>query len=138
MSIRSCTCSSCLTHFLPIRQEFDFFTRDRRKCLRSPCYDIIHVRWSSNFEKCDGSILNYPFGGCFTKPPVFCTRKIENGLVQREGKLTPTILLAIPWCTCIHNMGILSQTMLDSSHNIGHLTWSQETSNEIGHFMKVF
>ena len=37
--------------FLPNRQEFVFFTRNRQKCLRSPCYEIIHVSWSSIFFK---------------------------------------------------------------------------------------
>src|SRR3954470_7896228 len=59
MSIVSCTCSSYLTHFLPIRQEFVFFTRGGRKGFRSPCWYIVHIRWFSIFVKCGGSFLNY-------------------------------------------------------------------------------
>ncbi len=97
MSIGSCTCSSYLTHFLPIRQEFVFFTKGGRKGFGSPYWDIVYIRWYSIFEKCSGSILNYPFGGCFTKPPIFCTRKMENDfLVRQKGKLPPATLFAIP------------------------------------------
>ena len=81
MPIRSCTCSSYLTHFLPFRQEFVFFTWSGRKGLRSPCWDIVHLRWYSIFEKWGGSILNYPFGGCFIKSLVFFAKKIENGFL---------------------------------------------------------
>src|SRR4051812_14334598 len=93
MSIGSCTCSSYLTHFLPIQQEFVFFTRGVRKGLRSPCWDIVHIRRSNIFVKYGGIILNYPFGVCFTKPSVFYARKMENGfLVRRKGKLPPATL----------------------------------------------
>src|SRR3954469_7420416 len=54
MSIVSYTCSSYLTHFLPIRQEFVFFTRGGRKGFTSPCWYIVHIRWSSIFVKCVG------------------------------------------------------------------------------------
>src|SRR3954468_1963707 len=97
MSIGSCTCSSYLTHFLPIRQEFVFSTKGGWKGFGSPCWYIVHIRWYSIFVKCGGSILNYPFGGCFTKSSVFYARKIENGfLVRRKGKLPPATLFAIP------------------------------------------
>ena len=36
MSIRSYTCSSYLTHFLPIRQEFVFFTKGGWKGFGTP------------------------------------------------------------------------------------------------------
>src|SRR3954466_12284840 len=97
MSIVSCTCSSYLTHFLPIRQEFIFFTRGGRKRFRSPCWYIVHIRWSSIFVKCGGDFLNYPFGGCFTRPSVFSARKTENAfLVRQKGKLPLATLFAIP------------------------------------------
>ena len=78
MSIRSCTYSSNLTDFLPTRQEFVFLTRDGRKGVRNPGFEIVHVRWSSIFFKWDGTIGKLSFGGCFTKHPVFWTRKMEN------------------------------------------------------------
>ena len=79
MIIRSCTCSSNLTDFLLIRQKFVFFIKSGRKGLRYPGWDIVHVRWSSIFEKCGGTILKLVFGGCFTKHLVLGTRKMENG-----------------------------------------------------------
>ena len=97
MSIGSCTCSSYLTHFLPIQQEFVFFTRDEQKGLRYPGWDIVHVRSSNIFTKCGGTILKLSFGGCFTKRPVFCARKMENGFsVRQKGKFSPATLFAIP------------------------------------------
>ena len=51
MRIRSCTCSSNLTDFLPIRQEFVFFTRGGQEGLSYPGWEIVHVRCSSIFEK---------------------------------------------------------------------------------------
>src|SRR3954467_3805800 len=86
MSIGSCTYRSNRTHFLPIRQEFVFFARGERKGLRYPGWDIVHVRWSSIFTKCGGTILKMLFGGCFTKRPVFCARKMENGFPVRKRK----------------------------------------------------
>ena len=83
MSIRLCTCSLYLTHFLPIRQEFVFFARGERKGLR--------------YLGCGGTILKLSFGGCFTKRPVFCARKMENGFsVRRKGKLPPATLFSMP------------------------------------------
>ena len=112
MSIISCTYSSALTDFLPIRQEFIFFMKGVRKGLRYPGWGVVHLRLPSIFEKWGGSILNLSFGGCFTKYPIFSTRKIENTLsVRRKGKLPPVTLIVIPGCTCVHNMGRLSQTM---------------------------
>src|SRR3954468_21930690 len=96
MSIISCTCSSNLTHFLLIRQEFVFFTRGERKGLRYPGWEIVHSIWSSIFEKCGIIILKLSFGGCFTKTPLFCTRKLKNGFsVRRKGKLPPATLFTI-------------------------------------------
>ena len=88
MSIRSCTYSSNLIDFLPIRQEFVFFTRDGRKGLRNPGSEIMHVRWSSIFEKYGGTIGKLSFGGCFTKHPVFWIRKmaLENILIFIQHK----------------------------------------------------
>src|SRR4051812_29866370 len=82
--VRSCTCSTNRTHFLPIQQTFFLFTRDGRKGLRCPGWDIVHVRWSSILEKWDGGILKQHFGGYFTKRPVFCVRKMENGFSVRR------------------------------------------------------
>ena len=108
MRIISCTCSSDLTDFLPIRQEFIFFTKGGRKGLRRPGWDVVNLRLPSIFEKWGGTILNLSFGGCFTKYPVFGTRKIENtSLVRRKEKLPPTTLIVIPGCTCVHKMGTL-------------------------------
>ena len=81
MSIVSCTYSSYLTHFLPIRQEFVFFMRDGQKGSRYTGWEIVHIRWSSIFVKCGGGFLNYPFGGFFTKPSVFYARKMENAFL---------------------------------------------------------
>ena len=90
MSIRSCTYSSNLIVFLPIRQEFVFFTRDGRKGLRNPGSEIMHVRWSSIFEKWGGTIGKLLFGGCFTKHPFFGLRKwkmaLENYLIFIQHK----------------------------------------------------
>ena len=58
MSIRSCTCSSYLTHFLPIRQEFVFFTKGGWKGFGTPCWDIVHIMWYIILVKYGGSILN--------------------------------------------------------------------------------
>src|SRR4051812_33433688 len=97
MSIGSYTCSSNRTHFLPIRQEFVFFASGERKGLRYHGWDIVHLRWSNIFTKCGGTILKLSFGGCFTKLPVFCARKMENGFSMRQkGKLSPATLFAIP------------------------------------------
>ena len=57
MSIRSYTCSSNLTDFLPIRQEFVFFIKSGRKGLRYPSWEFVHVNWSTIFEKWGGTIL---------------------------------------------------------------------------------
>ena len=112
MSIRSYTCSSNLTDFVPIRNEFVFFTRGGQKGLRYPGWEIVHVRWYSIFEKWGSTILKLVFGGCFTKHLVLGTRKMENGFsVRRNGKLPPATLFVIPRCTCVHNMDTLSQTM---------------------------
>ena len=51
MSIRSCTCSSNLTDFLLIRQEFVFFTEGGGKGLRHRRQNLVHVRLPSIFEK---------------------------------------------------------------------------------------
>src|SRR4051794_32075097 len=97
MSNISCTFSSNLTHFLPIQQEFVFFTRGERKGLRFVGWEIVHSIWSSIFEKYGIIILKLSFGGCFAKHPVFCTRKMKNGfLVRRKGKLPPATLFSIP------------------------------------------
>ena len=83
-----------------------------RKVLDTPVGTFVNVRWSIILEKCGAGISKLSFGGWFTKRPVFCARKIENGFsVRRQGKLSPATLFAIPWCTCMHNMGTLSQTM---------------------------
>ena len=112
MSNISCTCSSDLTDFLPIRQEFIFFTKGGGKGLRHPGWDFVHLRLPSIFEKWGGTILNLSFGGCFTKYPIFGTQKIENTFsVRRKGKLPTATLIVIPGCTCVINMGTLSQTM---------------------------
>src|SRR3954463_7705343 len=112
MGDRSCTCSTNRTHFLPIRQKFVLFTRDGRKGLRCPRWEIVHVRWSSILGKWDGIILKRHFGGYFTKRPVFCARKMEKGFsMQQKGKLPPSILFSIPISIFMHNMGTLSQTM---------------------------
>ena len=112
MSIISCTCSSDLTDFQPIQQEFIFFTKGGGKGLRYPGWDVVHLRLPSIFEKWGGTILNLSFGGYFTKYLIFGTRKIENRFsVRRKGKLPPATLIVIPRCTCVHNMGTLSQTM---------------------------
>ena len=76
----ACTSFTNMTDFLPIRQEFVFFMRGGRKGLRYPGSEIVHVRWSSTFEKCGGIIVKLSFGGCFTKHPLFGTRKMENGI----------------------------------------------------------
>src|SRR3954462_12374122 len=103
MSFISCTCSSNRTHFLPIRQELVFFARGGRKCLRYPGWDIVHVRWSTIFEKWGGSILKLSFGGRVTKRLIFCARKMENGFsLRRKGKLPTAILITIPRCTRVH------------------------------------
>src|SRR4051812_10082334 len=112
MGVRSCTCSTNRTHFLPIRQTFVLFTRDGRKGLKCPGWEIVHVRWSSILEKWDGSILKQHFGGYFTKRPVFWDRKMENGFfMRRKGKLHPPTLFSISMSTCMHNMRTASQTM---------------------------
>src|SRR3954464_3763972 len=109
---RSCTCSTIQTHFLPIRQTFVLFTRDGRKGLRCPGWEIFHVRWSSILVKWDGSILKQHFGGYFRKRLVFCPRKMEKGFsVRQKGKLPPATSFSIPMSTCMHNMGTSSQTM---------------------------
>src|SRR3954462_14633723 len=111
---RSCTCSTNQTHFMPIRQTFVLFTRDGRKGLIYPGWEIVHVRWSSILEKWDDSILKQYFGGYFTKRPVFCARKMENGFsVRRKGKLPPATLFSIPMSTCMHNMD--TTTLIGSS-----------------------
>ena len=84
-----------------------------QKGLRYPGWKIVHVMWSIIFEKGGGTILKLLFGGCFTKLLVLGNRKIENGfLARRNGKLPPATLFVISGCTCVPNMGILSQTML--------------------------
>ena len=55
LSIISYTCSSNLAGLLPIRQEFVFFMRGGRKGSRYTGWEIIHLRWSSIFEKCVGT-----------------------------------------------------------------------------------
>ena len=40
-----------------IRQEFVFFIKSGRKGLRYPGWEIVHVSWSSIFEKWGGTIL---------------------------------------------------------------------------------
>src|SRR3954470_3896909 len=110
--VRSCTCRTNQTHFLPIRQTFVLFTRDGRKCLRCPGWEIVHVRWSSILGKWDGSILKQHFGGYFTKRPIFYARKMEKGFsVRQKGKLPPATLFSIPMYTHMHNMGTTSQTI---------------------------
>jgi len=124
MRIRSCTCSSNLTDFLPIRQEFVFFTRGGQEGLSYPGWEIVHVRCSSIFEKWGATIVKLLFGGCFTKHPVFGTRKMENGfLVRRKGKLPWATLFAMPRCTCVHNMAHYHKLCHRCGHNIGHLPW---------------
>src|SRR4051812_13546217 len=123
MGIGSRTCSSNRTHFLPIRQEFVFFARGERKGLTYPGLDIVYVRWSNIFTKCGGTILKLSFGGCFTKRPVFCARKMENRFsVRRRGKIllqhySPSHDTYV--CTIWAHYHKLC---LDSSHNTGHLT----------------
>src|SRR3954462_3956618 len=85
MGVRSCTCSTNRTHFLPIQQTFVLFTRDERKGLRYPGWEIVHVRWSSILEKWDDSILKQHFGGCFTKRSVFCARKMAFSCDEKEN-----------------------------------------------------
>src|SRR3954462_8415367 len=109
---RSCTCSTNRTHFLPIRQTFVLFTRDGRKGLRCTGWEIVHVRWSSLFGNWDGSIVKRPFGGYFTKRPVFCARKMEKGFsVRQKVKRPRASLFSIPMSTHMHKMGTTSQTM---------------------------
>ena len=78
MSIRSFTCSSNLTEFLLIGQEFVFFTKSGRKGFRYSDWETVHVRWSCIFQKWGGTILKLPFGDFFTKHLVLVTRKMEN------------------------------------------------------------
>ena len=74
--------------------------------------EIVYVRWSSILKKWGGIIVKLSFGGCFTKHLVFGTRKMENSFfVRQKWKLPPATLFVIPRCTCVHNMGTLSQTM---------------------------
>ena len=102
-----------MTDFLLIRQEFVFFIKSGQKGLRYPSWEIFHVSSSSIFEKWGGTILKLPFGGCFTKHLVLGTRKMENGFsMQRNRKLPPATLFVILGCTCVPNIGTLSQTML--------------------------
>ena len=83
-----------------------------RKGLRYPGWEIVHLRWSSIFEKWGGTILKLLFGGYFTKLLVLATQKMENGfLVRRKGKLSPGTLFDIARCTCVRNMDTLSQAM---------------------------
>src|SRR3954470_11534907 len=48
-------------------RHFFLFTRDGRKGLRCPGWEMFHVRWSSILGKWNGSILRRNFGGYFTK-----------------------------------------------------------------------
>ena len=75
MSIISCTYSSYLTHFPLIRQKFVFFFRGGWKGLQIPGLDIVHVRWSSIFEKCVVAFLYSPFGVASQNALVFALRK---------------------------------------------------------------
>ena len=141
MGIRSCNYSSNRTHFLPIRQTFVLFTRVGRKGLRCPCWEIVHVRWSSILGKWDGSILKRYFGGYFTKRPVFCARKMEKGFsVRQKGKLPPATLLSIPMSTHMRSQYGHNITNYAAILAITLAIWteSHETSNMIGHFVKVF
>ena len=123
-SNKSNTCSSNLTHFLPIRLEFIFFTMGGCKGFIYPCWDIVHGRWSSIFEKWDGTISQLSFGGCFTKHLVFGTWKIENGFLcaGRENFLCQH-------CSSFQDTHVCTlwthyhKLCLDSSQTIGRLTW---------------
>ena len=117
------TCSSYLTHFLPIRQKFVFFTRGGRKGFRSPCWYIVHIRWSSIFVNvlvvfwishlvvASQNRLFFMLGKW--KMPFWCDKK-ENFLLQH--------------CLPCHDAHVFTiwpyyhKLCLDSSHNIGHLT----------------
>ena len=122
MSIRSCTCSSNMTDFLLIRQEFVFFTKSGRKGLRYPGWQIVHVMWYSIFEKWGGTILKLLFGGCFTKLLVLGTQKMENGvLVVRNGNFL------LQHCSSSQDAHVCPiwehyhKLCHHSSHHIGHL-----------------
>ena len=124
MSTRSCTCSSNLTDFLLIQQEFVFFTKSGRKGLRYPGGAIVHVRWSNIFKKWDDTILKLLFGGCFTKHLVLGTRKIENcfrcdemeNFLLQHCSSSEDARVCIIWAH-YHKL------CRDSSHNIGRLAW---------------
>ena len=130
MSIRSCTCSSNLTDFLLIWQEFVFFTKSGRKGLKYPSWEIVHVMWSSIFEKWGGTILKLLFGGCFTKLLVLGTQKMEN--VFRCNEMENFLLQHCLSSQDAHVCPIWEhyhKLCYDSSHNIGHLarkSWNIE------------
>jgi hypothetical protein len=64
--------------------------RDGRKGSRYTGWEIVHIRWSSIFEKWIGTNAKLEFGGCFTKHPNFGTLKMEIGyFMHRKGKLPP-------------------------------------------------
>src|SRR4051812_21956792 len=122
MGDRSCTYSTNRTHFLPIRQTFVLFTRDGRKGLRCPGWEIVHVRWSSILGKWDGSILKRHFGGYFTKRPVFVLRKWKKAF-PCDKKENFLLQHCSPY-QCPHACIIWAQhhkLCRDSAHNIGHL-----------------
>ena len=133
--VRSCTCITNRTHFLPIQQEFVFFARGERKGLRYPGWEIFHVRWSNIFTKCGGTILKLSFGSCFTKHPIF--GRSENG---------KWIFCASKRKTFYYN--IVRHPMIHMCAQYGHIitnyalilaitlvVWSEshETSDMIGH-----
>ena len=140
MSNISCTCSSNLTHFLPIQQEFVFFTRGERKGLRFLGWKIVHSIWSSIFKKCGIIILKLSFGGCFIKTPRFLHSENEKWLFGATKMKTSS-------CNIVHH------PMIHMCAQYGHIIanyiaiiaitlviWPeiQKTSIEIGHFVKVF
>ena len=140
MSIRSFTYSSNLTDFLPTRQEFVFFTRDGRKGVRNPGSEIVHVRWSSIFEKWDGTIGKLSFGGCFTKHPVFQDSKNRKWLFGAKKKKIfscnivrhPKMHMCVQYGHIITNYAaILAITLVVQPER-------HETSNLIAHSEKVF
>ena len=140
MSIRSCSCSSNLTEFLLIRQEFVFFTEGGGKGLRHRRRNLVHVRLPSIFEKYGCTMLNLLFAACFTKHPPFWHEENRKWILGATKRKISYCNIA---CHPSMNMYASYEHIITNYAEILAITlvvWprSHETSDVKGHFCEGF
>ena len=143
MSNISCTCSSNLTHFLPIQHEFVFFTGGGSKAFDTQSFGQLYIKYGLIFYKIDlVQFCNKYMVGPSQKNSFWALEKWKMNFSSKEkktslgnivchSKMHPCAKYEIIWTNYAMNVAIRLIIWLEShesSHMIAHF-WE--------HFFKI-